>query len=124
MSSKNISSGLKLVNNGVIKVQAKGDVGITASVNGNDKKIRLMDAPYVPDLRTNLLSVAKIVDNRHKVTFTRNRAVVKDLNGNTTIIAERINDLFYRKVPNRHIQRPIPDNHKLKIGTKGSAILI
>lgn len=59
-----------------------GDVGITALVNGYDNKLRLMDALYVPDLKTNFLSVAKIVD-RHKVTFTKDRAIVKDSKGNT-----------------------------------------
>lgn len=95
VNTTNTSSGLKLANNDVAKVQAVGDVRITASVNKDNNKIRLKDALYVPDLRTNLLSVAKIVDNGHKVLFTKDRATVQDSRGNTTMIAKRVNNLFY-----------------------------
>lgn len=82
-----------------------------------------MDALYVLDLRTNFLSVAKIVDNRHKVIFTKNRAVVKDFKDNTTMVAERINDLFYLQESSQQAYTAT-DDRKLKIGTNGLAILI
>lgn len=74
--TKNVSSGLKLANSTTTKVKAMGDVKITATVDKGDRNIRLMDTLYVPDLRTNLLSVAKIVDNQHQVLFTKDRAAI------------------------------------------------
>ncbi|CAL1672143.1 unnamed protein product [Lasius platythorax] len=79
INTTDVSSGLKLANNDTTKVQAKGDVRITAAVNQSEENIRLTDTLYVPDLRTNLLSVAKIVDNEHQVLFTKDQAIVRNL---------------------------------------------
>ena len=49
----------------------------------------------MPDLGSNLMSIAKIVDRGHEVTFQKSRAVVTDPLGKTMLIAERIGDLFY-----------------------------
>lgn len=64
VDTKNVSSGLKLANRTTAKVEAMGDIRITASVDKEEKSIRLRDTLYVPDLRTNLLSVSKIVDSQ------------------------------------------------------------
>lgn len=95
IDTKNISSGLKLANGATTKVEAIGDIKITASVNRENKDIRLVDALYVPDLRTNLLSVARIVDRGYEVTFKKNRAVVRDPQGKVRMVANRTNNLFY-----------------------------
>lgn len=95
VNTRNVSSGLKLANSHTTEVKAMGDVRITASVNERDKNVRLMDTLYVPDLRTNLLSVSKIVDNQHQVLFTKDRAIVRDLQGKIKMTAKRVNDLFY-----------------------------
>ena len=50
---------------------------------------------YVPDVRTNLISVAKIIDKGNAVTLTKDGAFVKDSDGNVKIAADRIGDLFY-----------------------------
>jgi len=97
IETTNISSGLKLANNDTTKVEAKGDVRITALVNKKKKPLRLMNTLFinVPNLRTNLLSMAKIVDNNQEILFKQDRAIVRNLQGKTTIIAKRINDLYY-----------------------------
>lgn len=51
-------------------MQAKGDVQIKIANCAYDK-VTLKDALYVPELRNNLISVAKIVDNEHEVTFKK-----------------------------------------------------
>lgn len=95
VDTKYISSGLNLANNVTTKIEAIGDVEMTAS-NGNEtRKIRLKDTLYVPDLRTNLMSVTKIVDNQHEVLFKRNHAIIRDSQGNAIAIAKHIGDLFY-----------------------------
>lgn len=95
IDTKNISSGLKLASSATTKIEAMGDIKITASVNRKNKDIRLVDALYVPDLRTNLLSVARIVDRGYQVTFKENRAIVRDPQGKVRMVANRINNLFY-----------------------------
>lgn len=87
--------GLKLASNNTAKIEATGDVRITASISKNEKQIRFTDTLYVPDLRTNLMSVAKIVDAHNQVLFTKDRAIVRDPQGKTVMIANRINNLFY-----------------------------
>ncbi|XP_032690227.1 uncharacterized protein LOC116853307 [Odontomachus brunneus] len=86
---RDISSGLRLANNITIKVEAMGDVKVKALVNKEERRIRIKDTLYVPDLKTNLLSVAKIVDNQHQVLFTKDQAIVRDPQGhmNTKDIA-------------------------------------
>lgn len=41
------------------------------------------------------MSVAKIVDKDHEVIFKRNQAIVRDLQGNVKMLAERQGNLFY-----------------------------
>lgn len=94
-SIKKIQSGLKLASSAVTPVIAKGDVQISTSDGKSSKSIKLKNTLYVPDLRTNLVSIAKIVDNNCKFTFTSERATVCDVNGNVKMIADREGDLYY-----------------------------
>jgi len=73
---------------------AKGDVKISASDGRIDKVIKLENELYVPDLRTNLLSVSKIVDKDHTVIFKKDTAIIKDPHGRISFIADRKEDLF------------------------------
>lgn len=49
----------------------------------------------MPDLRINLISVAKITDKGHEVTFRRDDASVRDERGREFVIADRRGDLYY-----------------------------
>lgn len=49
----------------------------------------------VPDLRDNLLSIAKITDNNFEVTFKKDHAVVIDRDGNVKLRADRVDNLYY-----------------------------
>ena len=69
---------------------------IDIDVNNDKRKIKLENTLYVPDLRTNLLSVAKLVDKGNKVIFDKNIAVVKNKeDGKIKMIANRIGNLYY-----------------------------
>lgn len=94
-NTQEINSGINLASDATATVTAKGDVQIKVSNDKQDKSITLQNALYVPTLRTNLLSVAKIVDKRHQVLFTENRAYVQDSDGNVKMIADRVGNLFY-----------------------------
>lgn len=89
-----INSKLNLANNSTTLVTAKGDVRISVTKNMKEA-VTLKDTLYVPDLRTNLISVSKIVDNNYEVTFKKESAIIKDSNGDVKTIAKRIGDLFF-----------------------------
>lgn len=59
------------------------------------KGIRLENTHYVPDLRSNLISVAKIIDAGHKVIFDGKRATVRKADGKVLLVANRRGDLYY-----------------------------
>ena len=60
-----------------------------------DNVAMLKDTLYVPNLRSNWISIAKIVDCDHEVTFKKKCAVVTDEQGKVKLVADRIGDLFY-----------------------------
>ena len=55
--------------------------------------MKLSKALHIPDLRTNLMSVAKIVDNGHEVLFKQEAAYVFNQEGEVTIVAKRQGNL-------------------------------
>ena len=58
--------------------------------------INFKNALLVPELRNNLLSVAKMTDSGHTVKFFENFAIVRNAKSNEVkFIADRIRDLYY-----------------------------
>lgn len=86
---------VSLANSASTDITAKGEISFAAEVNGRSKRVNVRDAFFVPELRTNLLSVSKIVDKGYTVTFDRNSGKVIDKEGNIALIADRIKDLYY-----------------------------
>ena len=60
------------VANDQVQYDGVGDIQITVPDGRNGKRARLTQALHVPDLRTNLMSVSKITDQGHEVTFRKN----------------------------------------------------
>ena len=89
------SSDVKLANGANTHVSAKGEITLKGSTHENDNSIKLENTLFVPELKTNLVSVAKIVDRDHEVSFQKTHALVRDLQGNVKLIADRVGDLFY-----------------------------
>ena len=58
--SREVQSGLKLASKAVTQVKAKGDVKIMTSDGNQNKSIKLENTLYIPDLKMNLISVAKL----------------------------------------------------------------
>ncbi|KMQ87730.1 retrovirus-related pol polyprotein from transposon tnt 1-94 [Lasius niger] len=101
-SSVRTRSDIRLANNATSVVNAKRDVKLLTSIDNKTKRIRLENILHVPDLRTNLLSVAKIVDKGYQVVFGPNRASVRDHKGNIKLTADRQGDLYILKGSTEH----------------------
>jgi len=86
---------LNLASNVTTEIKARGTVLINTRVQGKTKNVSVHDALHVPDLRTNLLSVAKITDKGFKVIFDQKSAVVVDERNDIVLQADRTNDLYY-----------------------------
>jgi hypothetical protein len=58
--------------------------------------VRLDETLYVPDLRSNLLSVAKMTEHGFEVIFRRNEAIVTNPDtGENVIVARRDKNMYY-----------------------------
>lgn len=66
---------MKLASDATATIKAKGEVNIAS------QNITLKNTLYVPELRTNLISVAKIVDAGYSVKFDKQYASIADAEG-------------------------------------------
>lgn len=72
---------LNLASNAITEFKAKGVANLMTNVNGCEKIVEFRDALYVPDLRTNLISVGRITHKGHTVIFDKTSAKVIDNKG-------------------------------------------
>jgi len=86
---------LNLANNSATAIEARGKVSFQIRENAKVKNIDLQDTLFVPDLRTNLLSVGKIADRDYTVVFDKDAAKVLDKDGDRVLTAKRVNGLYY-----------------------------
>jgi len=78
-----------------IAVHGKGCVNIVADVGGRAERFKVNDVLRVPELRTNLLSVGKIVDRGFRVIFDKDKANIIDKNNRVVLTAYRKGELYY-----------------------------
>lgn len=81
---------LNLASQASAEVIGKGVVKLQVS----DQIFQFKNTLFVPDLRSNLVSVAKITDKGHEVIFCKNSAYIRDECGNKFDIAVRRGDLY------------------------------
>lgn len=81
---------LNLADNSTTKVESRRTVKFKVTNKDNESLVNLENTLYVPDLRTNLLSVSKITNNNLNVTSSKNEAIIRDKNGVVKLRAERI----------------------------------
>lgn len=86
---------LNLANNNLTNIVAEGTARFEAEVSGSIKSVSLKNALHVPDLRSNLLSVGKITERGFKVLFEEDSASLLDRNGNISLIADKIDGLYF-----------------------------
>ena len=94
-SLKKTSKILNLANNLRTSIDSVGDIQITFPDGRNGKRATLTQAVHVPDLRTNLMSVSKITDQGHEVTFKKNVASVKNKKQEILALVARKGDLYF-----------------------------
>ena len=76
--SKAAHGTLNLATKASAEIKARGTVSFTGDVNGVTEQVSVKDTLHVPELRTNLLSVAKITDRGYKVIFDKLTAKIVD----------------------------------------------
>lgn len=76
-------------------IRGKGTVNLTISTSQGNKKICLENALYVPDLKTNLLSVSKAVNGNRDVIFSQGKVEIRNQKGQLVAEAQRIGDLYF-----------------------------
>ena len=90
-----VNTELNLANNESTKITGTGNVYLTVDTGKVERVVNFEKVFYVSDLRTNLLSVAKITDHGFEVRFRENDAVVIDRDNNVIVRADRIGNLYY-----------------------------
>ncbi|KAF7768676.1 hypothetical protein Agabi119p4_7919 [Agaricus bisporus var. burnettii] len=75
-------------------IEGAGEVGFFTPLDGAPTKIILFDALHTPQLRSNLISVSKLVSRGSPVSFEGNTAVVRTRSGAVALIAMKENGLY------------------------------
>jgi len=86
---------LNLASNVTTEIKAREIVLINTRVQGKTKNVSIHDTLYVPDLRTNLLSIAMITNKGFKIIFDQKSAVVVDGKNDIVLQTDRADDLYY-----------------------------
>lgn len=86
---------VKLANNESADIKGKGTVIINTLINDKINKIRLEDTLYVPDLKTNLISVSKCTAREKKIIFNHKSATILGKNDKPIIRAKREGNLYF-----------------------------
>lgn len=102
--------------NNTLKLAAEDQ---TATVTGhgkviittNDRKINLWNTLHVPNLSSNLMSVAKITENGHIVTFYKEKAIIKNENGDKIMEAIKKNGLYYVQEIKENVNKILEENN-------------
>lgn len=85
---------ITVADNSKIKVKATGDVLKNVKTLDGENKIIIKNCQYVPDLCTNLLSVAQMVLNDNTVVFTKKGCVIYNPNMKVIATADLVNNMF------------------------------
>lgn len=94
-SLSRIDRTLNLANKESSKITGIGNVKLTVAEREDERLLNLENVLHVPDLRTNLLSVAKITDKNHEVLFTKTEAVIMTKDKQPLVTAYRQGDLYF-----------------------------
>ncbi|GBP59962.1 Retrovirus-related Pol polyprotein from transposon TNT 1-94 [Eumeta japonica] len=77
------------------EIKGKGTVNLLVSNGKQLRSVGFSNTLFVPDLRSNLVSVAKITNKDCEVLFRKDSAMIMDSTGNIKFVAERRGDLYY-----------------------------
>ena len=77
--------------------QGQGEININIKTPNEPKNIKLQQAMYVPEFKSNLLSVSSSTSNGYTVVFQENHAVVRRKDGSAVMKATMENGLYIIK---------------------------
>ncbi|KRY39868.1 Retrovirus-related Pol polyprotein from transposon TNT 1-94, partial [Trichinella britovi] len=99
LSMKKMKRTLSLANNKSTEIMGTGTANLEIPGSDGTRSVKLHDTLYVPDLRSNLLSVTKITEKGFQVTFQENVAIIANQNLGTVMVAHKENGLYYVESP-------------------------
>ena len=82
------------VDNSELISESIGTVPIQVTTGKETLNVKVKEVLYVPDAATNLLSVSKIVQKGHVVTFDKDGGKIKDLKGEIIATASEVNGIY------------------------------
>lgn len=92
---KPMNENLHLADEKSTNVEGKGRVRVKVMDENIEKFVNFDNALLVPNLRTNLVSVARIVAKDYEVVFNKHVATVRDTDGNVKLKANRVGNLYF-----------------------------
>ncbi|KRY16471.1 Retrovirus-related Pol polyprotein from transposon TNT 1-94 [Trichinella patagoniensis] len=96
---KNMKRTLSLANNKSTEIMGTGTANLEILGSDGMTNVKLDNTLYVPDLRSNLLSVAKITEEGFQVIFQENSAIITNQNLGTVMVAHKEDGLYYVESP-------------------------
>ncbi|KRX69779.1 Retrovirus-related Pol polyprotein from transposon TNT 1-94 [Trichinella sp. T6] len=99
LSMKNMKRTLSLANNKSTEIMGTGTANLEIPGSDGMRSVKLHNTLYVPDLRSNLLSVAKITEKGFQVIFQENSAIIANQNLGTIMVAHKEDGLYYVESP-------------------------
>ncbi|XP_003377800.1 conserved hypothetical protein [Trichinella spiralis] len=99
LSMKNMKRTLSLANNKSTEIMESGTANLEILGGDGIRSVKLDNALNVPDLRSNLLLVAKITEKGFEVTFQENSAIIANQNLGTVMVAYKEDGLYYVESP-------------------------
>ncbi|KRX14664.1 hypothetical protein T07_4814 [Trichinella nelsoni] len=80
---------LSLANNKSTEIMGTGTPNLEIPGSDGMRSVKLHNTLYVPDLRSNLLSVAKITEKGFQVIFQENSVIIANQNLGTVMVAHK-----------------------------------
>ena len=83
-----------VANNSKLPIESCGKVFINVNCQGSVEKIPMNNVQYVPNLSTNLFSVAQLAVKGYTVTFNIHGCRITNINGEVVAIAKLVNNVY------------------------------
>lgn len=80
-----------------VNSERKGEVSIKVS-NYRFNNVKLKYIMFIPDFKSNLLSMSSITQYRYKVIFHKDYAVIRHSNGSVAMKAEMRDELYFSSI--------------------------
>lgn len=110
-----LDSELNLANSDRTKISGTGKVRISIDTGSEERQVDVEKVFYVSDLRTNLLSVAKMTDRGFEVRFRKQDAIVIDNNDKIHMRADRVGNLYHVRMSHNSVNNVAVTKNSLDV---------